>query len=173
VTGVGVLLLSNLAKTPETAPTAAPVQPAINTEAVFTAVPREPSIAEPDTRPAKAASMRAAVTPKQPPALAPLQRKLDEEAATTRQLAATQSTSPTAMSVPSPLPTVQVPQQPQPAAATADSNSGVMSKLRSATAAVRKIPQWAASSVSGWFSPEAEPPRPPAAVPTQNFQASM
>ncbi len=42
VTGVGILLLSNLAKTPDTMPVAAPVEAAINAEAVFKITPREP-----------------------------------------------------------------------------------------------------------------------------------
>jgi hypothetical protein len=42
VTGIGILLLSNLAKTPDTAPVAAPVDTAITTEAVFKITPREP-----------------------------------------------------------------------------------------------------------------------------------
>jgi len=48
----------------------------------------------------------------------------------------------------------------------------VMGSLRNATATVQQIPQWAARSVAGWFSADT-PPRPPAPVPTQNFQASM
>jgi NADPH:quinone reductase-like Zn-dependent oxidoreductase len=42
VTGIGILLLSNLAKTPDTTPVAAPVETAINAEAVFKITPREP-----------------------------------------------------------------------------------------------------------------------------------
>ena len=42
VTGVGILLLSNLAKAPDATPLAAPVETAINAEAVFKITPREP-----------------------------------------------------------------------------------------------------------------------------------
>ena len=70
------------------------------------------------------------------------------------------------------LPIVPVTEQPQPAAATPDSDGTVMGKLQSATATVQRIPQWAARSVAGWFAEET-PPRPPAAVPVQDFRAAM
>ena len=49
VTSVGVLLLSNLAKVAD-APQAAPVETAINAEAVFRIVPREPVVEASRTR---------------------------------------------------------------------------------------------------------------------------
>jgi hypothetical protein len=163
VTTVGVLLLSNLAKVSDAPPAAAPVETAINTEAVFKAVPREPS-AEPaqDSKSVKVAAPRAA-SPK-PQASSPQpSRKPANEPAMPRQVA----------SAPAPLPIVQIAEQPQPAAATPDDENSVMSRLRSATTAVQRIPQWAAHSVAGWFSADAPPPRPPASVPEQNFQAAM
>jgi len=154
VTTVGVLLLSNLAKAPDTPPAAAPIETAINAEAVFKIVPREMSAdAEQDSRRAKGVPPRPAANPK-PPAIntaAPQSRKL--------------------ASLPAPLPIVPIAEPPQPVAAAPD--GGVMSKLRSATAAVQQIPQWAGRSVAGWFAADTPPPRPPALVPAQNFQAAM
>jgi hypothetical protein len=154
VTGVGILLLSNLAKIPDTTPVAAPVGTAINAEAIFKITPREPeeapavkSIAPRITAAPKQAAVNTVLPPRKP--------------ASERQIAST----------PAPLPTVQIPTQPPAAMAPADDGS-VMGKLRSATATVQRIPQWTARSVAGWFSADA-PPRPPAPVPTQNFQASM
>ena len=162
VTTVGVLLLSSLGKTPSPAPETPPAEVAINAEAVFTATPREPEIQADDQ---EAKSKSAATRPAKPrPAVAntagPQPRKPNEPAA--RQLA----------SAPAPLPTIQIPAQPQPAPAQASNENIVMSKLRSATATVQQIPQWAARSVAGWFTAE-PPPRPPAPVPGQNFQAAM
>jgi 2-oxoglutarate dehydrogenase complex dehydrogenase (E1) component-like enzyme len=156
VTSVGVLLLSNLAKAPDTMPAAAPVETAIETEAVFKIIPRE--TAEAPTAPAKTAAARAA-NPKPVAVSTPMppRKPLNESPG---QVA----------SAPAPLPIVQIPAQPQTTAAIPDNT--VMGKLRSTTAAVQRIPQWAASSVAGWFSADA-PPRPPAPVPTQNFQATM
>ena len=155
VTGLGILLLSNLAKTPDITPVAAPVETAINAEAVFKITPREPeeapavkSVAPRITAAPKQATVNTVLPPRKP--------------ASERQIAST----------PAPLPTVQIAAQPpMPAAPTAD-DSSVMGKLRSATVTVQRIPQWAARSVAGWFSADA-PPRPPAPVPTQNYQASM
>lgn len=155
VTTVGVLLLSNLAKVSDTPPPAAPVETAINTEAVFKIVPREPSVeAEQDSKTAKAAAPRAA-NPKSLASNAPQSRKPANDSAVSRQTA----------NAPAPLPIVQVAEQPQPAATAPDNENTVVSKLRSAT-------QWATRSVAGWFSAE-PPPRPPASVPEQNFQAAM
>ena len=89
----------------------------------------------------------------------PASRKAANEAAPPRQVAA----------VAAPLPIVQLPEQP--AAAAPDSDNTVMGKRRSASSAVQRIPQWATRSVAGWFSADAPPPRPPAPVPAQNFQA--
>ena len=151
VTTVGVLLLSNLAKAPDTPPATAPVETAINAEAVFKIVPREMSAdAEQDSRRVKAVTPRAAANPK-PPAAMPQSRKV--------------------ASLPAPLPIVPIAEPPQPAAAAPD--GGVMSKLRSATTAVQRIPQRAGRSVAGWFAADTRPPRPPALVPVQNFQAAM
>ena len=146
VTTVGVVLLSNLAKVSDTPPVTAPVDTAINAEAVFKIVPRAKRLA----------AARAAANPKPPVAGTP--RKAANEAAAPRQVAGAAA----------PLPIVQIPEPPAPAAP--DSENTVMSKLRSASTAVQRIPQWATRSVAGWFSADA-PPRPPAPVPTQNFQA--
>jgi hypothetical protein len=159
VTTVGVVLLSNLAKVSDTPPVTAPVDTAINAEAVFKIVPREPveeasAEAKPDAK--RLAAARAAANPKPPVAGTP--RKAANEAAAPRQVAGAAA----------PLPIVQIPEPPAPAAP--DSENTVMSKLRSASTAVQRIPQWATRSVAGWFSADA-PPRPPAPVPTQNFQA--
>jgi hypothetical protein len=151
VTVVGVLALSSLTRTPDAPPVAAPAQTAITTEAVFTATPREAEVP-----PAKIAS-RPTVNPKPVAAdSAPLPPRKPEP----RQIA----------SAPAPLPTVQIVAPPQVAAA-APSDISMMGRLRSATASVTQVPQWAARSVAGWFQDSA-PPRPPAAVP-QDFQAAM
>ena len=160
VTAVGVMLLSNLGKTPSAVPDTPPVEAAINAEAVFKATPRE-AVADRDQDAGKTASARAAVKPKPLAAntVTPQSRKASEPVP--RQLA----------SAPPPLPIVQIPEQPQtPPARTSD--NAVVSGLLNATATVQRIPQWAARSVAGWFT-EAAPPRPPAPVPTRNFQAAM
>jgi hypothetical protein len=161
VTGVGILLLSNLARTPDTTPVT-PVETAINAEAVFKITPREP-----DEAPAvKSVAPRITAAPKQATVntvLPPRKPASERQVATEHPVA----------SVPAPLPIVQIPEQPQVAAAAAPSvATTMMGSLRNATASVQRIPQWAAHSVAGWFSADA-PPRPPARVPTQNFQASM
>jgi hypothetical protein len=151
VTAVGVLALSSLTRTPDAPPVAAPTQTAITTEAVFTATPREV-----EAPPAKIA---ARPTVKPVAAIgAPLPPRKPEPAQ--RQMA----------SAPAPLPTVQIAEPPQ-VAATAPSDTSMMGRLRSATASVTQVPQWAARSVAGWIQDSA-PPRPPAAVP-QDFQAAM
>jgi hypothetical protein len=150
VTGVGILLLSNLAKTPDTTPVAAPVETAINAEVVFKITPREPE----EAPAVKNVAPRITAAPKQTAVNTVNTVLPPRKPASERQIASTSA----------PLPTVQ-------AAPTAD-DSSVMGKLRSATATVQRIPQWAARSVAGWFSADT-PPRPPAPVPTQNFQASM
>jgi len=155
VTGVGILLLSNLARTPDTTPTTAPVETAINAEAVFRITPREleeaPAVKNVAPR-ITAAPKQTAVNTVLPP----------RKPASERQIAST----------PAPLPTVQILAQPPAAAMAPADDSSVMGKLRSATATVQRIPQWTARSVAGWFSADA-PPRPPAPVPTQNYPASM
>jgi hypothetical protein len=154
VTVVGALVLSSLARSPDSPPVAAPAQTAITAEAVFTATPREA-----EAPPAKIAS-RPIVNPKPVAAnSAPLPPRKPEPAP--RQLA----------SAPAPLPTVQIAEPPQVAAAAPGSDNSMMGRLRSATASVTQVPQWAARSVAGWFQDSA-PPRPPATVP-QNFQAAM
>jgi hypothetical protein len=153
VTTVGVLLLGNLAKVPDTPPAAAPVETAINAEAVFKIVPREMSAdAEQDSRRVKGVPPRAAANPK-PPASTAQSRKV--------------------ASLPAPLPIVPIAEPPQPAAAAPEDENVIMSKLRSATTAVQRIPEWAGRSVAGWFAADAPPPRPPASVPAANFQAAM
>ena len=85
VTTVGVLLLSNLAKVSDTPPVTAPVETAINAEAVFKIVPREPveeapAEAKPDAK--RLAAARAAANPKPPVAgtATPASRKAANEA---------------------------------------------------------------------------------------------
>jgi hypothetical protein len=154
VTALGVLALSSLTRTPDGPPVAAPAQTAIATEAVFTATPRED-----EPPPAKIAS-RPTVNPKPVAAnSAPLPPHKPEPAS--RQIA----------SAPAPLPTVQIAAPPQVMAAAPSNDTSMMGRLRSATASVTQVPQWAARSVAGWFQDSA-PPRPPAAVP-QDFQAAM
>jgi hypothetical protein len=163
VASVGVLALSNLAKAPNTGSNTAPVATAISAEAVFKIAPRELQVADQvqDAQPQKAS--RAAVKPK------PL-------AANTHALRPVVNEPPRQV-VSAPLsiaPSVPAPSVPQPQAvvATPSSENGVMSTLRGATAAVRRIPQWATSSMAGWL-PEGAPPRPPAPIPMVDFQASM
>lgn len=168
VATVGVLLLSNLARVSDTPPVPAAVETAINTEAVFKIIPREPVEEAPAEAKADAKRLAAAraVNPK-PVAgtVAPPSRKAVNEPAAPRQVAV------------APLPIVQIPEQPmaqipeQPAAAAPDSENTVMGRLRSASTAVQRIPQWATRSVAGWFAADAPPPRPPEPVPAQNFQA--
>jgi hypothetical protein len=163
VTTVGVLLLSNLAKVSDTPPVTAPVETAINAEAVFKIVPRESVEDAPEAKPdaKRLAAARAAANPKPQAAgtATPSSRKAANEPASPRQVAG----------VAAPLPIVQIPEPP--AAAAPDSENTVMGKLRSASTAVQRIPQWATRSVAGWFAADAPPPRPPAPVPAQNFQA--
>jgi len=165
VTGVGILLLSNLAKAPDTTPLAASVETAINAEAVFKITPREPEEAPAAVSAAASATAapRITATPKQvagstvttvlPPRRPPGERQI--------------------ASAPAPLPTLQIPAEPPVAATAAAEDTSMMGKLRNATATVQRIPQWTARSVAGWFSADTPPPRPPASVPAQNFQASM
>jgi hypothetical protein len=157
VTGVGILLLSNLAKTPDT-PIAAPAETAINAEAVFKITPREPE----ETPAVKNVAPRITAVPKQAAVNTVSIALPPRKPASERQVA----------SVPAPLPIVQIPAQPPVAVTTPAEDDSMMGKLRNATATVQRIPQWTARSVAGWFSADA-PPRPPAPVPTQNFQASM
>ena len=158
VTGVGILLLSNLAKTPDTTAVVTPVETAINAEAVFKITPREPE----EAPAVKTAAPRINGAPKQAAANTVNTVLPPRKPASERQIAST----------PAPLPTVQILAQPPAAAIVPADDSSVMGKLRSATATVQRIPQWTARSVAGWFSADA-PPRPPAPVPTQNYQASM
>jgi hypothetical protein len=171
VTGVGVLMLSSLTRVADAPPVAAPTETAINGDAVFKILPREPVEAAADAAPdvkqeaKRAAAARASVNPKSAaasPAAAP-SRKLANEAASSRQAAA----------VTAPPPTGQVPAPSETAAVTPESDNSVIGKLRSATTAVQRIPQWATRSVANWFAADAPPPRPPAPVPAQNFQAAM
>jgi hypothetical protein len=164
VTALGVMLLSNLGKTPSAAPDTPPVEVAINADSVFKITPREPvDDRDQDVGLGKTAGSKPAVKPKPLAAntVAPQSRKANEPAP--RQVA----------SAPAPLPIVQIPEQPQTSPArTPSSDNAIVSSLRSATTTVQRIPQWAARSVAGWFT-EGAPPRPPAPVPTRNFQAAM
>lgn len=145
---VGLLALSNLARTPEPASTPAPAATAITTEAVFTALPREAAEEPAKTAAPRTASKSAAPLPPRKPEPAPRQQTA---------------------SAPAPLPTVQVAEPAAPAPPAADES--MMGRLRSVTTSVVQAPQRAARSMAGWFQPS-EPPRPPGAVP-QNFQAQM
>jgi hypothetical protein len=156
VTAVGIVALSNLARAPETAPATLPVPAAITAEAVFTATPREP-LAEP----AKAVQPRPAATAKTAAATPLPPRKPALE--TAPKLAAI---------TPAPLPVVQVPEQAKTAEAEPARENWMVGTLRTTTAAVQAAPQWALRSMAGWFQ-DALPPRPPASVPAQNFQAAM
>jgi hypothetical protein len=113
VTGVGILMLSNLAKAPDTTPPAPSVETAINAEAVFKITPREPEAPAPAAA-IKSAAPRAVAAPKQVAgttvntALPPRRPVNDQQVA----------------SAPAPLPTVQIPAQPQvTATAASDGNS--------------------------------------------------
>jgi hypothetical protein len=155
VTIVGVLLLGSLAKTPDAAPDAKPVATAIDGDAIFRMTPREPAKVEADdqdAKPTKALAARPAVKPK--PVVA-------NAAPQTRP----------AVNLPAPLPIVPV-QPPLTAATAPPAENTIMGTLRNATAAVTQMPQRAARSVASWFA-ESAPPRPPAAVPVRDFQASV
>src|SRR6476646_8342031 len=111
VTGVGILLLSNLAKTPDTTPVAAPVETAINAEAVFKITPREPE----ETPAVKNVAPRTTAAPKQAAVntVLPPRKPVSE-----RQVA----------SVPAPLPIVQIPEPPQAATILPTDDNSVMGK---------------------------------------------
>jgi hypothetical protein len=152
VTVVGVLMLGNLTKAPDIAPAVAPVPTAIKAEAVFTATPRPAE----EEQPARAAAARPLAKPK---AVAvniptPPRKPADEP----RQTA----------SAPAPLPIVQIAAQPQ----VPPPEPTLMGRVWGATTAVAGMPVRAAQSVTGWFA-AAVPPRPPAPVPLQEFQAAM
>ena len=160
VTAVGILVLGNLAKTPDAAPVAASAPLAIKAEAVFTATPRQ--IDEP---PAQAAAARVVAKPKTVAVNVAPPRKPAEEArqAEPRQVA----------SVPPPLPIVQIAGPPQASAREGTVMGAVMGRVWGATTAVAGMPYRAAQSVVGWFA-AATPPRPPVQVPLQqDFQAAM
>jgi hypothetical protein len=157
VTVVGALLLSNLTKVPDAVSMTAAVPAAITAEAVFTATPRPPD----EQAAATAEAARPAAKPKAiasqvpPPPRKPVE---DPRPVVPRQVA----------SLPAPPPIVILPAQPQvPARETT-----VMGRLWGATTAVAGMPVRAAQSVTGWFA-TAIPPRPPAPVPFQGFQAAM
>ena len=108
---VGVLLLSNLAKAPDTPPVAAPVETAINAEAVFKIAPREPL----KKRQPSQAGRHAPSPPRRsgPPVK---HRAAAAQAASERRFP-----EPSGRRAPGPLPTVQIPEQP--AAAAPDSEN--------------------------------------------------
>ena len=173
VTIVGVLLLGSLAKTPniktpDVAPDARPVETAIDGEAIFKMTPRAPAAVQADDQDAKSTDAKSADA-KPAKAAAPRTAAKPKPAA----VAATQPPRPAANAPASP-PLMLTPAPPQAATAEAApaGDTTVMGTLRSATAAVQQMPQRAARSVAGWFS-ESPPPRPPAPVPTPNFQTAM
>ena len=153
VTALGALLLSNLSKAPAGASTAESAPVAITAEAVFTATPRpiegEPAIVNDAVLPApkpKIAALRAA-----PPARKPAEESRQVEAKQVAVASAPLAITP--VEAPPPKPTM-------------------LGRVWGATTAVAGMPVRAAQSVTGWFS-AAIPPRPPASVPLQEFQAAM
>ncbi len=168
VATVGVLLLSNLARVSDTPPVPAAVETAINTEAVFKIIPREPVEEAPAEAKADAKRLAAGARCQSEarrrysrPAIAQGRERSCSPAAGRGGSAADRANPEQPMT--------QIPEQP--AAAAPDSENTVMGRLRSASTAVQRIPQWATRSVAGWFAADAPPPRPPEPVPAQNFQA--
>lgn len=157
VTALGALLLSNLSKAPAGASAIATVPVAITAEAVFTATPRtaEQQPASADDVALPVAKPKAVVL-----RVAPPPRKTVEEP---RQVEPRQ-----AAAVSTPLTIVQLPPQAQ----TPAPEPTMMGRVWGTTTAVAAMPVRAAQSVTGWFM-AATPPRPPASVPLQEFQAAM
>ena len=157
VTALGVLLLSNLSKAPAGV-SVTPAPAAITAEAVFTATPRpvEQQPVSVDDAVLPVAKPKAVALRVVPPA-----RKPADEA---RQVEQPRQ----AASVSAPLAIVQLPPQVQ----TPVPEPTMMGRVWGATASVATMPIRAARSVTGWFD-AAVPPRPPASVPLQEFQAAM
>jgi hypothetical protein len=158
VTALGALLLNNLSKAPAGASAIATVPVAITAEAVFTATPRpveqQPVSVDDTVLPVakpKAVALRVAPPPRKP---ADEARQVEQP----RQAAV----------VSAPLAIVQLPPQAQ----TPAPEPTMMGRVWGAAASVAGMPVRAAQSVTGWFT-AAVPPRPPAAVPLQEFQAAM
>jgi hypothetical protein len=156
VTALGALLLSNLSRAPAGVTAATTVPNAITAEAVFTATPRmaeqQPTSVDDAVLPLakpKTVALRVA-----PPARKPVEEPRQVEQP--RQAAAV--SAPLAIT-----PVEALPQAPAPS---------VLSRVWGTTTAVATMPVRAAQSVTGWFS-AATPPRPPASVPLQEFQAAM
>lgn len=159
---VGVLLLGNLANPSRPAPNSATVPAAINAEAVFKITPRES--AELQVEPAKAAAARVAVKPKA------LAANIPAPPSPKPAIQAYEPALPPAV-VSEPLPILPAAAQVEVAAPVRENI--VIGTLRSsARVATSWIPQWSAGSMADWFV-EAAPLRPPAPVPTQDFQAAM
>ena len=160
VTALGALLLSNLGKSPVAISATAPVPAAIRTEAVFTATPRlveQPRLA--DEEPVRANDVaRPAAKPKAVAAIAAPARKPADEPRQVEPRQVAVVSAPLAITPP----TAQ-PQPPEPS---------VLGRVWGATTSVAGMPIRAAQSVTGWFGP-AVPPRPPAPVPLQQFEAAM
>jgi len=153
VSGVGVALLSQIA-TPSQAPAPqAPADVAITAEAVFTATPRKGVKAE-TTRHADAGTPQAAR-----PAVKPKPQAIPAPVPLPPRLALITEPLP-----PAP-PAEATPAAPPPAQAPA--GNALTERLRRATAALERIPQWA-RSLTEW-GPEPAPPRPPAPIPSQDF----
>jgi hypothetical protein len=155
VTALGALLLSNLGKAPAAVSAGTTAPAAIAAEAVFTATPRtaeqQPASADDVTLPA--AKPKAVVLRVAPPS-----RNTAEDP---RQVESRQAA---AVSAPLAITPVETPPQ-----AVAPS---VLGRVWGTTTAVATMPVRAAQSVTGWFT-AATPPRPPASVPLQEFQAAM
>ena len=147
VTAVGILMLSNLSKPVDVAPSE-PAAAAIATEGVFTPAPPRAAEARAEDREqsqTKPPAARAAAKPKATTAPA-------------RKLASIES-APLPEAVAPPLQIVP-PEPPR--------DTSVMGRLRGVGTAVRQMPQRAYATVTGWFVEEA-PPRPPEPVPMRNF----
>lgn len=157
VSAAGIVLLSSLARPVSAPQQAVPAMTAMKTEAVFTPTPRP-------AQPAPVVEQRAtaAVTPR--PAVKP--NPQPPKVATT-ELPLPPPRQPAPVAVPSSPPAV-----PPAVAASNSDDRTIMGRLRGVTATVTNIPQQAYSKVSGWFA-DAEPPRPPAEIPAQNFKAAM
>ena len=118
-------------------PPAAPVETAINAEAVFKIVPRE-AVEEAETPSPMQAAARAAAKPKPvAPAPSPSRKPANEPSPADARRRRCRSCNLG---------------RRWPDAAPTPATRSMMGKLRSATAAVQQIPQWAARSVAGWFA---------------------
>lgn len=155
---VGVVTLGHLSRPVSAPPTAAPVEAAVDAEAVFTSTPRQPT-----EEPKPSVATRTVNKPKPVAASTTPTRK--PEAAPTHQA-----------EIGAPLSIVPSAEQTQVAAVEA-SDTSVMGKVRSIGTTVQQLPQRTYSTVTSWFSSSTQPasnapPRPPADIP-QNLKTAM